>query len=38
VDNRTGRIAAVETTFLPEASSAQMSSTAPIGFISPCGM
>ena len=31
-------VSAVDTTFLPDASSAQMSSSAPIGFISPCGM
>ena len=31
-------VTAVDTTFLPEASRRQMSSRAPIGFISPCGM
>ena len=30
-------VTAVETTSLPDASSRQMSSSAPIGFISPCG-
>jgi hypothetical protein len=31
-------VTAVDTTFLPDASSRQMSSSAAIGFISPCGM
>ena len=31
-------VTAVDTTFLPDASSRQMSSSAPIGFSSPCGM
>ena len=31
-------VSAVDTTFLPDESSEQMSSIAPIGFISPCGM